>query len=183
MSAPDRSGHMPAAAASLAVALFILALPAPASAAEVVRYDYQGAAAICQPALPAHAAGLRARPLSLENLGTGTVFVSCALRGDPRPAGRGAMKVLAEVGATGTGAAVIRCTFVDGLQEGGTLDAVYRTKAVVVQPNTRGTSITWQPSEIAGSPEHIFRPAVQCELPPGAALHYLAGTYDEDIGG
>lgn len=184
MSAPESSGRQPAAVTASVAALLLLSLSSAAtSAAEVSRYDYQAAAAICQPALAVHATALRSRPLSLENRGTEPVFVSCALRGDPRPGGRGAMKVLAEVGATGTAAAVVSCTFVDGLQEGSTVNAVYRTKSVVVQPDSRGVAVTWQPSEIAGSPEHIARPAVQCELPPGTALHYLSVTYDEDIGG
>jgi len=185
MSAPDRSGLRPAASTIVTAALAVASIASfgAASAAEVVRYDYQGASAICQPALAAHAAGLRSRPLSLENTGTTAAFVSCALRGDPRAGGRGAMKVLAEVGATGPTGAVVTCTFIDGVQEGGSVSAIYRTKSVPVHPLSRGSTMTWQPVEIAGNPEHIFRPALQCQLPPRTALHYLAVTYDEDIGG
>jgi hypothetical protein len=116
------------------------------------------------------------------NEGTTDAFVSCALAGDPRPGGRGAMKVLAEVGATNTGSGSVTCTFVDGYQEGGTVNAIYRTKSAGVAGGGRGATLTWQPVEIAGAPEHIFRPAVQCRLSPGTALHYLSVTYDEDVG-
>jgi hypothetical protein len=179
MSAPDRCGRVPALASAVVA---LLAIPVGAAGTEVPRYDMQGAAAICQPATSAYAASLRARPLGLVNEGTTPVFVSCALAGDPRPGGRGAMKVLAEVGAVGQAGATVSCTFVDGYQEGSTSSAVYRTKTAIVNGGTRGVALTWQPVEIAGAPEHIFRPALQCNLGRGAALHYLSVTYDEDIG-
>jgi hypothetical protein len=180
MSAPEYSGRLPALGAALLAAL---AIPTVAGAIEVQRYDMQGAAAICQPATSVYAASLRARPLGLVNEGTTDAFVSCALAGDPRAGGRGAMKVLAEVGATNTPFGSVTCTFVDGYQEGGTTNAIYRTKSAAVGGGTRGATLTWEPVEIAGAPEHIFRPAVQCRLSPGTALHYLSVTYDEDIGG
>lgn len=93
------------------------------------------------------------------------------------------MKVLAEVGAVGGLTGGVSCTFVDGYQQGNVVDAVYRTKSVLVSGGQRGVALTWQPSEIAGAPEHIFRPALQCMLSPGTALHYLSVTYDEDVGG
>jgi len=183
MSAPESGGRLPAGTAALAVALLLAAaLPGDAAAAEVFRYDFQGAAGICQPATGAYAEQLRSRPLGLVNEGTTVAFVSCALAGDARPGGRGAMKVLVEIGAVGGIGNVVSCTFVDGFQNGDVLDAVYRTKAAYVTGGTRGVAFTWQPVEIAGAPEHIFRPAVQCALAPGTAMHYLSVTYDEDIG-
>lgn len=182
MSARDGGGRLPAyLTASLAVAL-ASAASGPASAVEVLRYDFQGAAAICQPAKGEYAEKLRSRPLALANEGTTPAFVSCALRGDPRPGGRGAMKVLAEVGSVTGLTGTVTCTFVDGYQQGATVDAVYRPKTALVFPASRGVALTWQPVEIAGNPEHIFRPALQCMLGPGTALHYIAITYDEDIG-
>lgn len=183
MSAPESGGRLPAFLAALACGAALSALPAAAPAAEVLRYDFQGAASICQPASALYATSLRARPLALANEGTTPAFVSCALRGDPRPGGRGAMKVLVEVGAIGELVGTVTCTFVDGHEQGGTTSAVYRTKSAIVSPLARGATLTWQPSEIAGAPEHIFRPALQCKLGPKTALHYLSLTYDEDIGG
>lgn len=183
MSAPEFGGRLPAGAAALATALLLAGmLPGAAGAAEVLRYDYQGAAGICHAATSHYAAQLRSRPLGLVNEGETVAFVSCALAGDARPGGRGPMKVLVEVGAVAGVGNAVSCTFVDGLQEGGTSNAVYRTKSTVVAGGARGAALTWQPSEIAGAPEHIFRPAVQCKLAPGTALHYLSVTYDEDIG-
>lgn len=182
MSAPDVRGRLPACTAAVIAALLLAGHAGNAAAVEVERYDYQGAAAICQPATNQHAANLRSRPLGLVNEGTTTAFVSCALVSDPRPAGRGAMKVLVEVGASSNVVGGVSCTFVDGLQQGASSDAVYRTKSTLLTGGTRGVALTWQPSEIAGAPEHIFRPAVQCALGPGMALHYLSITYDEDIG-
>ena len=144
-----------------------------------MRYDFQGASSTCQPATFAYGEGIDSRPLSLVNRGTTTVFVSCALRGDPRAAGRGATKVLVEAGATGQRSGQVTCTFIDGIDR---QEPIYRTKRAVVYKETRGVALTWQPSEIAGYPDHIFRPALQCMLAPGTAIHYLAVTYDEDIG-
>jgi len=183
MWAPDVHGRLTACTAAMAVGLLLSGQANHATAAEVVRYDFQGAAAICQPALEQYSAQLRSRPLGLVNEGTSAAYVSCALRGDPRPGGRGAMKVLVEVGATTGVPGAVTCTFVDGLQQGGSSDAVYRTKSTGLAGGIRGVALTWQPSEIAGAPEHIFRPAVQCLLGPKTALHYLSVTYDEDIGG
>ena len=183
MLAPESGGRLPAGAAALAAVLLLAsAMPGDAAAAEVFRYDFQGAAGICQPATSTYAAQLRSRPLGLVNEGTTVAFVSCALVGDARPGGRGAMKVLVRIGALGDLGSVVNCTFVDGLQNGDVVDAVYRTKTEYVSAGTRGVAFTWEPVEIAGAPEHIFRPALQCALGPGTAMHYLSVTYDEDIG-
>ena len=181
MSATESGGRRLAGILTLAT-LIGAGASSVASGAEVSRYDYQGAASICQAATAQYAPSVRSRPLALVNEGTSDAFVACALRGDPRPQGRGAMKLLVEVGAPGARSAAVSCTFVEGYQRGSTIDAVYRTKSTIVSAGARGQALTWQPSEIAGSPEHIFRPAVQCMLGPGAALHYLTVTYDEDIG-
>jgi flagellar motor component MotA len=93
------------------------------------------------------------------------------------------MKVLAEVGAISGLTGAVTCTFIDGMQTGTETDAIYRPKTILVVGGGRGAALTWQPVEIAGNPEHIFRPAVQCKLGPGTALHYLSVTYDEEIGG
>jgi len=182
MSAPDSGGRAPALAAALVATLMLAVVPARGDAAEVVRYDFQGASSVCQPATFAYAEGLDSRPLSFVNRGRTPVFVSCALRGDPRPGGRGATKILVEAGATGQRSGRVTCTFVEGYEQGGNTQAVYRTKSADVFTRSRGVALTWQPSEIAGAPEHIFRPALQCVLAPGTAIHYLAVTYDEDIG-
>lgn len=179
MSAPEAGGRLPASVTALLSALVLSAASGATFAAEVVRYDFQGASSVCQPATFAYAEGVDFRPLSLVNKGTSTVFVSCALRGDPRPGGRGAMKVLVEAGATGQRSGRVTCTFVEGHEQG---EVIYRTKYADVFTGQRGVAMTWQPVEIAGYPEHIFRPALQCKLAPGTAIHYLAVTYDEDIG-
>ncbi|MBJ6981488.1 hypothetical protein [Luteimonas sp. MC1572] len=181
MSAPEFRGLRPAALAAL-LGLFAAAPSGDVAAAEVFRYDFQGASGICQPALSSHAATLRARPLAFVNEGEATAFVTCTFRGDPRAGARGATKVLAHVGNVGTAVAAVSCTFVEGRQLGGQSNAVYRTKSTSVFGGSPGTALTWQPSEIAGGPELIYQAAVQCALGPGGALHYISVFYDEDIG-
>lgn len=153
-----------------------------ASAAERSRYDYQGAAGVCQPSQPSFAANLRARPLGLANEGATTAFVTCAFRGDQTPGGRGAWQVTATVGNFGAAVRRVTCTFVTGSQLGGDSDAIYRAKTFQVAPGNQGVTFSWVPSEIAGAPESIERPAVLCSLPPRTTLHYFSTYYDEGVG-
>lgn len=183
MSAPEAGGRLPAFVFALLGAAVALGTSSQADAAETRRYDYQGAAGICQPANATYAEKIRSRPLAVVNEGTTDAYVTCALRGDARPGGRGVTRLIVEAGAPGGQSGVVSCTFVDGAQRGGSIDAIYRNKTAFVTAGSRGVALTWVPSEIAGAPEHIFRPGVQCMLPPGIALHYLAVVYDEDIGG
>lgn len=181
MSAPELRGLRPAALAAF-IALLSIAAAHETVAAEIFRYDFQGAAGICQPTLPAHAAALRARPLGFVNEGTIAAFVTCTFRGDPRVGGRGATRVQAHLGHVGETGATVSCTFVEGRELGGVSNAVYRTKTASVYGGGTGASLTWQPSEIAGAPALIYQAAVQCRLDPKTALHYISVYYDEDVG-
>jgi hypothetical protein len=178
MSAPDLRVAAVVAAFCAAAAL----APSPADAATVQRYDVQGAAGACQPALASHAAALRTRPLAMVNEGSSPAFVTCTYRGDPSASGRRISKVLVNVGNVSGSPGVVNCTFVNG-RDGLDTAAVYRTKGALVNAGGAGVNLTWQPSEIAGTPTTISRPAVQCTLPKGTAVHYISVTYDEDIGG
>lgn len=182
MSAPDACGLRPAIIAACFALLAAAAASSNLEAAEAFRYDIQGAAGICQPARPEYGVALRARPLGLVNEGTVPAFVTCTLRGDPRAGGRGATKVLVHLGNVGTASAVVSCTFVEGRQLGGESNAVYRTKSGTLFGGAQGESFSWQPSEIAGGPELIYQPALQCSLGAGSALHYISVSYDEDVG-
>jgi hypothetical protein len=181
MSAPDLRGLRPAAVTAFVV-LLASSMGQNASAAEIFRYDFQGAAGICQPAIAASAANMRARPLAFVNEGEGTAFVTCTFRGDPRPGARGATKVQVHVGHVGETGSSVTCTFVEGRELGGVSNAVYRTKSVAVYGGSPGASMTWQPSEIAGGPDLIYQAGVQCVLGPDTALHYISVYYDEDVG-
>lgn len=163
-------------------ALILGAVQASAIAAEVFRYDYQGAAAVCQPALPEYEAGLRSRPLGLSNEGDTTAFVTCTFHGDDTSGGRGAWQILVNVANDGTAAASIDCTLVDGFASGSSSNATYTTKSVGLFPGGNGAFIAWLPSEVSGSPAKINRPALSCSLPARTTLHYIGINYDENIG-
>ena len=151
-------------------------------AADKSRYDFQGAAGVCQPSQPSYAAGLRARPLGLANEGAATAFVTCAFRGDQTTGGRGAWQVTATVGNFGGITRRVTCTFVTGSQLGGNNDAIYRSKTFLVAPGGQGVTFSWEPSEIAGAPESIKRPAVLCSLPNRTVLQYFSTYYNENVG-
>lgn len=88
---PARKG----ASAACAVTLGLMAALSvtQAAAVEKLRFDYQGAAAVCQPSKPLYEAGLRSRPLGLANAGTDIAFVTCALQGSDPTGQRGAYQV------------------------------------------------------------------------------------------
>lgn len=174
-----RAAALPAAMA-LALLAGVVAAPA-ATAAEAVRYDYQGAAGVCAPSLPAHAAGLRARPLGLANEGSADSFVTCTFIGTNAP-GRTTTQLAVTVANAGIAGAVISCTLVDGFASGSTSDATYNTKSASLFPGGYAF-IAWEPDELAGAPSTIARAAVQCRLPARTTLHYLGTYYREDVAG
>ncbi len=153
-----------------------------AAAADVFRYDQQGASAICQAALSAQAANLRARPLGLTNEGTETTFVTCTFQGDDTVGGRGATQIEANVSSSGTGATLINCTLVNGVASGASTGATYTTRSASAFPNEPGSSIAWLPADLPAAPPRISLPAIQCGLPPATTLHYLGRYYEENIG-
>lgn len=152
-----------------------------ARAVEVFRYDYQGAAGVCQPSLPEYEAGLRSRPLGLANEGTTTAFVTCTFRGDDTAGGRGAWQVLVNVANDGTTSQTVKCTLVDGAASGATSNATYTPKSAGLFIGG-AAFIAWVPTDIAGSPAKINRPALSCALPAKTTLQYLGINYDENIG-
>lgn len=165
----------------IAVVPLLLIAPWDVHAADVARYDYQGAAGICQPALPVHGAALRSRPLGLANEGELEAFVTCTFHGDSTTGGRGAWQIAVNVANDGTTVQTISCTLVDGLASGDVNNATYTTKFIGLFPG-QGAFISWVPAEIAGTPVKINRPAVICQLPAQTTLQYLGTYYDENIG-
>lgn len=167
----------------LALSLFALsAFGCVANAAEVGRYDFQGAAGLCKGALPSHRDALRARPLGLANVSQSDAFVTCSWQGDATANGRGASQVFVLVSNTSSAGKSISCTLVNGTQAGAVTAATYTPKSVGLNPGTN-TFLAWLPSEIAGSPSEITLPAVTCSLPAGTTLHYTGRNYLEDVGG
>lgn len=181
MARAKSGGAVALASASMVAAL--LAVASSASAVDATRYDYQSAAALCQPTLPEHGADLRSQPLvGLSNLSDEHIFVTCAYRGDDTAGGRGAWRVTANVAAYGRATSVlVSCTLVNGRAVGPSSNATYTTRTVPV-PAATGVTMAWVPEAINGTPPTITRPALMCGLPAGTSLQFVAIHYDENVG-
>ncbi len=150
-----------------------------AMAAMIERTDYQAAAGICQGALPVFSATLRARPLGILNEGSQTAFVTCALQGDNTVA-RGATALYLRV-SNGTGApATVSCTLVNGFGNSNSFTPVYVPKTANLPANA-GTGLVWEPADLGNGSSTISFPQFSCALPPGASIHYISRTYQEEV--
>lgn len=150
-------------------------------AAEQTRTDQQGASGMCQGALAAYNANLRARPLGLANEGTATAFVSCAWQGDDTANGRGSQQIQVVIGNNGTAAATVSCTLVNGFQAGTFVNATYTTKSATIAAGAAAT-ISWVPGDITGAPPEIRLPALSCQLPPATVIQHTVKSYLEEVG-
>ena len=110
------------------------------------------------------------------------MFVTCTLQGDDTPAGRGAVRITADVSSSGTATSVVTCTLVDGLGVAGNQTATYTVKSATVFPGGFGSTIEWVAGDVVAPPAYITVPALQCGLPPSTTLHYLTRRYVEGIG-
>jgi len=179
------SGKRIAGACAVAVGTLSSLLSTGVFAIDKPRFDYQGAAALCQPSSPIHEANLRSRPLGLSNSGTKTAFVTCALQGSDPTGQRGAYQVQVNVGNNDTVAKIITCTLVVVFRKPGeTVDrTVYIPRSASV-PAGSGGFISWVPTDLTGTtggPE-VPKSGVSCGLPKKTTLQYTGNYYREDVG-
>jgi hypothetical protein len=179
------SGRRVALASAFAVGAMASLSSTGVLAVEVLRFDYQGAAAVCQPSAPIHETNLRSRPLGLSNSGTKTAFVTCANQGSDPTGQRGAYQVLVNVGNNDTVAKRITCTLVVVFRKPGETAnrTVYSPRAADV-PAGSGGFIAWVPTDLTGQtggPE-IPKWAVSCGLPKKTTLQYTGSFYKEEVG-
>jgi hypothetical protein len=180
------AGRSAVIASAIAAGSAISILGGAAFAVEMPRYDYQGAAGVCQAASPDNEPNLRSEPLGLSNSGTTPAFVTCAIQGSDPTGQRGAYQVLVNVANNGTASQIIRCTLVVVFRKPGeTVDrTVYSPRAQVVLPGA-GAFISWVPTDLTGTtggPE-ISKSGVMCGLPGKTTLQYTGNYYREDVGG
>lgn len=155
------------------------------SAAELPRFDYQGAAGVCQAAMPAYEPLLYSRPLGLANIGASTAYVTCAVQGSDPAGQRGAYKVEVNVSNTHTAPQIVTCTMVVVYRKVGDVadSTVYMPRSLALPPSAGGF-IHWVPTDLIGAfggPE-ISKSGISCILPPATTLQYVANYYYENIG-
>jgi hypothetical protein len=162
---------------ALAGTLLALALPA-AHAATVQRSVIQSAVMACQASTPAFDASLRKKPIGVDNVGTGTAYVTCGLGGDA-----GGTPTSTWVGVVLRNpvpfAASVTCTLVDA---GSDLNSPkYLTKSVFMPPFYAGEDLYFDSAADNGNVA-FTAPAISCALPAGAGVAATSRQYPEDIG-
>ena len=157
------------------------AIPA-ADAATVNRKIYFNAAAHCQAALPVYDGRIRKRPLAVQNEGSASAYVTCAI------ATPGELRYLVVFASSHDGGTHrVECTAISGTKGHG----VYMGRGVTTPAD--GTTIPMQWNGVAwggplagpaGLPNFFFGPylSVSCLLPPGSGLNNFEVTYEEEIG-
>ncbi|HST45400.1 MAG TPA: hypothetical protein VLK29_09270 [Luteimonas sp.] len=148
---------------------------ASAGAVDVARTSHFNAPAFCQASLPAYDAGLRKRPLGLQNEGDSVSFVTCALATENFI---DAVEVYLS-SHDGTEAEVT-CTLVNGYNYG---TNEYITKSVVTDADDY-VGMVFLPEDFIDQ-EETFPSAfvsLSCALPPGTGLNDMWIRYSEDVG-
>ena len=168
-------------AASLATVIAASAALPAAHAASVLRNETSPAVKVCQPALPAYDAAIRKRPRAMQNEGTATAFVTCALegRGPDRTVNPNVRRLsIYFTNSTDTNATVT-CTALDPVNtsaESGTA-----TRSASVGAGSSQDSMLFLPADI--NPTFGWStPAVSCALPPGVGITNLWYGFVEDNG-
>jgi len=160
-------------------------LSATVVAIEKPRFDYQGAAGVCQPSTAIYEANLRSRPLGLSNSSTQTAFVTCAIQGSDPTGQRGAYQVLVNVGNNDTAAKNITCTLVVVFRLANeTMDRTVYSPRTISLPAGFGGFISWVPTDLTGTTggPDISKSGISCGLPAQTTLQYTGNFYREEVG-
>ena len=164
-----------------ACALLVLGLSVATSAMAGVVHNLDiitQAPGVCRAALGTNEAKLRARPLVLENEGTSTVFVSCALPQFLWLSDE-AMGIRTWFTNMGSSDVTVSCTAVVMALQGFT----YVTQSMVVPPGTHPGvslySLTWT-DDLDAFPGYNYT-NLSCALPPGAGISRIVSYGDEVV--
>lgn len=148
-----------------------LAAATPAAAVVVLRKEVLLAAENCQAALPAYDGNIRKRPLAIQNEGTDSAFVTCALKGAFAAAAINTRITVRVINGTTT-PKTMACTLVDGRNMA--LNApVLRALSTVLAANG-SAELVWTSAANGGN--YIY-PAMSCNLPPGTGIRSTSRTY------
>lgn len=157
------------------VAASAMLVTLPSSAATVVMRSVGTATNTCQASLPAFEGLIRKRPLSLQNEGTATAFVTCALAAG----GRSLFSSLYANSIDGQ-PHIITCTGIAGYLTG---DPKYVTKSVIALANGEQVEIPLSPEDFGlvndlGSTYISY----SCAIPPGTGVNDTSVSWTQDVG-
>lgn len=141
----------------------------------------------CKAARASMEAGLRYRPLGVENEGTTPVFVTCAVPANAResfndPGAEPIRTAQLSVGNGGAAASTVSCTYVHGFgtpnQTGAGLR--YLSKAAALNPGSAALMF-FQASEFPDLDGGLYYAQWSCLLPPGTGIYMLGYLYDHPV--
>lgn len=166
--------------AGLALAGPLLAFgPSVGHAATVQRSTIQSAVMACQASTPTFDASLRKKPIGVDNVGTGTAYVTCGMTGDSTGAATSTWVGVILRNPTAL-AYSITCTLVDAGSDLNT--PVYKTKSSILPAYRTGQDLHFTSATDNGGKAFIA-PAISCALPAGTGVAATTRQYPEDIGG
>ncbi len=169
----------PRSTAGLALAGTLLAMALPAAqAATVQRSVIQSGVMACQAATPAFDASLRKKPIGVDNIGTGTAYVTCGFTGDsggtPQSTWVGVILRNSTPFVIG-----VTCTLVDA---GADLNSPkYLTRTSYLPAYRAGQDLSFSSATDNGNVAFIA-PVLSCALPAGTGVAATTRQYPEDIG-
>ena len=150
-----------------------------AEAATSQRIQASNATGFCQPALPAFDGNIRKRPLSVQNEGTATAFVTCNLPVEVRAVGLGYTRGFAYFHNTNAAPATVTCTMVQGIL-GASLGPNI-IKSITMPANTNLRIIDWDAADNGGNLLGKVL-SLSCSLPPNTGVDYLGVDFMVDVG-
>lgn len=160
-----------------AAVLLAFAVVPEALAATTLKFHFNQAVSICQPALPAYDGLIRKRPKAVANEGTTTAFVSCALAHQSEffNTVEGVRVVVINRQDT---AVEMTCTLVDG--SGDITFSPSKARTITVPSGGRAV-LPWSYASNNGGVRYTA-PAVSCALPPSTEIVGVAYEALDEIG-
>ncbi|GAA5010955.1 hypothetical protein FNZ56_01040 [Pseudoluteimonas lycopersici] len=149
-----------------ALAAFVAALSVPGSshALDLFATNISNAAGNCQITDPSVASSTRAKALSLDNLGTNSVWVTCGLMSDKTSAGITSLTI--SLHNQNSVPSTLSCTAVIGRSSS---PATYYPKSVAIGPGAEN-QITWTAAGDGGGILFPHPASVTCILPPNTGI-------------
>ena len=150
----------------VALAVFVAAasVPGSGSALDLFATNISNAAGNCQITDPSSAPNIRAKALSLDNLGTSGVWITCGLMSDKTSAGITSLTIALH--NQNSVPSTISCTAVIGKSSS---PAAYYAKSVAIGPGAEN-QITWTAAGDGGGILFPHPASVTCMLPPNTGI-------------
>jgi hypothetical protein len=149
---------------ALAAACIALLAPSTGSALDLISTNISTAAGNCQITDPSVASNTRAKALSLDNLGSNNVWVTCGLMSDKTSAGITSFTIWLH--NQNSVPVTMTCTAVVGKSSS---PATYYSKSVAIGPGAEN-QITWTASGDGGGILFPHPASVTCRLPSNTGI-------------